>query len=271
MNLLLISKTAIIKQIFNLVSKKINIKLTISDHFLNETLQEQNNDKIDLIVIDDEILNENISAKTKAKRFGIITKNKNNLKEDCDFIISKPFLPSTLVKTLEEQIKILQNLFETQKEDKEKDDTEVSNSLDFIETLAEDISDEISEESDESIVSAAFVKDGGVLDTNELSKIQNMLDYNEATTIDTKESKTAEPSDDDDWVDLSNIIDKAIDEVREYQFSANKPIKLILNKYSMQELSPLLNKLDQNIIDALTSGEEISLKLKLDKDANFTK
>ncbi len=271
MNLLLISKTAIIKQIFNLVSKKINIKLTISDHFLNETLQEQNNDKIDLVVIDDEILNENISAKTK--RFGIITKNKNDLKEDCDFIISKPFLPSTLVKILEEQIKILQNSTVAQKETKENDDNEVSDSLDFIETLAEDISDEISEEADESIVPTAFVKDGGVLDTNELSKIQNILDYNETTTIDTKESKIAESSDDndDDWVDLSYIIDKAIDEVREYQFSENKPIKLILNEYSMQELSPLLNKLDQNIIDALTNGKEISLKLKLDKNANFTK
>ena len=36
----------------------------------------------------------------------------------------------------------------------------------------------------------------------------------------------------------------------------------------MQELSPLLNKLDQNILDALTNGEEISLQLKVEKDAN---
>jgi hypothetical protein len=95
-----------------------------------------------------------------------------------------------------------------------------------------------------------------------LSKIQDILDDD---TLHTTQKTTINELDEDDWVDLSDIIDKAIDEVREYQFNLREPIKLRLNDYSLNEVSTLLNKLDQNIIDALVDGEEITLKLKVEK------
>ena len=41
---------------------------------------------------------------------------------------------------------------------------------------------------------------------------------------------------------------------------------LKLNDYTMDELSPLLNKLNQDSIDILSSGKELVLKIKLEKD-----
>ena len=71
----------------------------------------------------------------------------------------------------------------------------------------------------------------------------------------------------DEWMDLSSIIDQAIDEVNTvseiYSKFDNKPIKVLLNNYELDELTPLLNKLDQDIIDSLTDGYEINLQIKL--------
>ena len=68
-------------------------------------------------------------------------------------------------------------------------------------------------------------------------------------------------------MDLSSIIDQAIDEVNTvseiYSKFDNKPIKVLLNNYELDELTPLLNKLDQDIIDSLTDGYEINLQIKL--------
>ena len=38
---------------------------------------------------------------------------------------------------------------------------------------------------------------------------------------------------------------------------------MLLNNYELEELTPLLNKLDQDIIDSLTDGYEINLQIKL--------
>ncbi len=267
MTLLLISKTAIIKQIFNLVSTKLDIELTTLDVCVV-------NKNYDLIIVEDICLDDSFPASNYAKLFGVITKNILNNKYD--FLISKPFLPSTLLSILELQIKSLQTLNnitvnsnKENKEDKEDKEDEVTDSLEFIETLADDICDEIDEESDESIVAGAFVKDGGILDKKELSKISTILDFD--TPINTEEKQTNKSSikdeandTEDDWLDLSNIIDQAIDEVKDYKFENDEPIKLILNEYSMSEVSPLLNKLGQNIVDELTNGKEITLKLKVE-------
>ena len=43
----------------------------------------------------------------------------------------------------------------------------------------------------------------------------------------------------------------------------NDEYKLILNNFTMQELKPLLTKLNQNIIDQLVDGQEIKLILKV--------
>ena len=265
MNLLLISQTTIIKQIFNLVSTKLDIALTISDINISHKM-------FDIIIIEDNLLDDQFPLQEYAKRLGIISKDQTLYINKSDFVLPKPFLPSTLASTLENQINSLKNHLKTKIEDEniikkvQNDEQETTDAVEFIESLANDISDEIIEESDESIVSPTFMQDGGILDSSELSKIQDMLVDNpleqsqEVPSI--EESNNEEV---DEWIDLSDIIDKAIDEVREYNFDTNTPIKLILNDYSMQEVSPLLNKLDQSIIDALTNGEEITIQLKVEK------
>ncbi len=263
MTLLLISKTAIIKQIFNLVSIKLNIELTTLDICVV-------NKNYDLIIVEDVCLDDSFPTSDYTKSFGIITKE--DIDNLGDFVIPKPFLPSALLSILQKQIQLIEiphgevNKY-SPTEEKGKD-TEITDSLEFIETLADDICDEIVEESDESIVEGAFIKGGGVLDSKELSKIQNMLDYDTAIDESINSSSNNDNTDNDDekdWIDLSNIIDKAIDEAREYKFDKDEPIKLMLNKYSMNEISPLLNKLGQNIVDELTNGKEITLKLKVEK------
>jgi hypothetical protein len=261
MNLLLISNTSIIKQIFNLVTKKLDISLSISDINISHKM-------FDIIIIEDKLLNDKFPLKEYAKRMGIITKNTILYNQKVNFTLSKPFLPSQLSSILATQIHLLKKELDKNKQtiiksqDKiDETQKEVNDSIDFIESLADNISDNIIEESDESIVNTAFIENGGILDTNELDKIQDLLSVNNNIS----DNKT-NSNDDNDWVDLSQIIDKAIDEVREYNFNIDIPIKLILNKYSMKELSPLLTKLDQGIIDALTQGKEISLQLRVDID-----
>ncbi len=261
MNILLISKTPIIKQIFNLISSKLNISLTILDVNIVSS-------QFDIIVIEDILYDEQFPIKTYAKRFGVIAKDDLLFKGKQDFILHKPFLPSVLLSVLNSQISIIsENINEEKKVDIDIDvevEQEIEQSEDFISSLVEDISSELLDESaeeDESIVSFTKPNSCGILDKNELSKINTML-----SDADTNEhAEYEEPSENDEWIDLANIIDQAIDEVKEYEFKHKEPIRLILNNYTMNELSGLLNKLDQSIIDSLVAGEEITLKLKVEK------
>ena len=225
----------------------------------------------DIIIIEDNLLDEQFPLQEYAKRLGIISKDQTLYINKSDFILPKPFLPSTLATTLENQIISLKSQVAVKTEDinsvKEIEDNEkeTTDTVEFIKSLADDISDEIIEESDESIVSSSFMQDGGILDSTELSKIQDILVDNPSIQVEDTQEMEDTNKEHDEWIDLSDIIDKAIDEVKDYTFDTNTPIKLILNDYSMQEVSPLLNKLDQSIIDALTNGEEITIQLKVEK------
>jgi len=252
MNILLISKTAIIKQILTLISSKLNLELTVLDVNIVSS-------KFDIIIIEDNLFDDKFPLKDFANRLGVITKNKNHFQNICDFVLPKPFLPSLLFETIQEQIKLsktqvpLVSFVEPIEQVEEVEQYEEISTNDLVENIASEIIEEV----DESVISGAFMPDGGILDLDELSKIQDMLDD--------KQNKDDTALEDDEWIDLANIIDKAIDEVKDYHFNLQEPIKLILNDYSINEVSGLLNKLDQNIVDALTNGEEITLKLKVNK------
>ncbi|VAY86620.1 hypothetical protein MNB_ARC-1_13 [hydrothermal vent metagenome] len=249
MTILLISETRIITHIFNLVCAKLNIQLTISS-------SSSINSNFDIIIIEDKLFDDNAFANKHAKRVGIITNDKQSFQNKSNFIIKKPFLPSDLSNTIEKQCKTIttftknqDDIIHTQNNDQELVKNN-NNDNQLINNIAEDISSTVLEESDESIVPSAFVQDGGILDDNELSKIKNIL-------------KTQQ--DDKEWVDLSDIIDQAINEVNQYKFNIKEPVKLLLNDYSMKEVSVLLNKLDKSLINALIKGEEITLKLRVSK------
>jgi hypothetical protein len=279
-HLILVSKTPIVIQIFTLVCKKLNIRLEV----LN---QPQIDHKVDIIVIDKEFIDDRFSIfKTYSKRIGAITNEKLSFDTANDFVIPSPFLPSTLEVTLEEQIqeivkkqsaKTYVSNIEVEDEDfplyEEKGfkDKERDPAIDYLDSLAGNIASDLEEENDESVVNFTSLEEskGGILDNNELSRLEDMINpQNDIDSI--TEDVSADNEDSQEWLDLADIIDQAIDEVNinndYYSKEENKPIKLLLNNYSMQELTPLLNLLNQELIDSLADGQEITLQLKLGND-----
>ena len=278
-NLVLVSKKPIVIQIFTLVCKKLNISLEV----LHDA---QIDHKVDMIVLDNEFINDRFNIiKTYAKIIGAISKEELPFEFANDFIVPMPFLPSVLQEILETQIEILNKRInsktyvsnvEVEDDDYEdefaintmqKDDPSIS--VDYLESLADDIADDMREEVDDSVVSRSSVNHGGILDRNELSMIESIM--GEQAGFDaTSDFIDVDEESDDQWIDLSSIIDQAIDEVNTvdhiYNKTDNNPIKLLLNNYELDELKPLLSMLDQEIIDSLADGNEVSVLLKLDSN-----
>ncbi|MGB3750918.1 MAG: hypothetical protein WA945_05075 [Arcobacteraceae bacterium] len=264
-SVILVSRKPIIIQIFTLVCKKLHIKLEVLDEV-------QVDHKVDIIVIDNDFIDDRFNVvKSYTKLMGAISKEELPFGSANDFIIPLPFLPSSLENILEKQLEILQ------KRDNAKtyiSNVEVKNdeyfpaddgepAVEYLESLANDIALDIDDENDDSIVSSSSLNTGGILDTKELSSIQNIMTQSRELR---KEDFNSE-KEEDEWTDLSSIIDQAIDEVNTvseiYSKFDNKPIKVLLSNFELDELTPLLNKLDQDIIDSLTDGYEISLQIKL--------
>jgi len=269
-NLILVSRKPIIIQIFTLVCKKLSIKLEILDEV-------QVDHKVDIIIIDNDFIDDRFNVvKSYAKLMGAISKKELPFGSANDFIIPLPFLPSSLEAILEEQLDVLKKRdnsktyisnVEVEVEDDHYEDIENKDELEpaveYLESLADDIAFDIEEENDDSIIPLAALNSGGILDTRELSNIQNLMSAESDIKKENFDSEKAE----DEWMDLSSIIDQAIVEVNTvsdiYKKFDNKPIKILLNNYELDELTPLLNKLDQDIIDSLTDGYEINLQIKL--------
>ncbi len=271
MNLLLICETAIIEQIFSLVCKKLNLELTITD---DTNVKE----KYDLIVIDQSFIDDKFNIiKQYSKRLGAISSEELPFDKSRDFIIPRPFLPTKLQEIIKEEI---ENIKEDEKEATQQflnssrtssnleddyfEDDEVTIPItDYVESLADDVYSDIEEDNDESIVSLASLKEGGVLDDNELNKINNILKE--------EEIQNEVHMDQQDWKDISDIIDDALEEVKEYEFNLDEgqgksevlPYKLVLSDYSINELKPFLEKFNQEVIDKLSSGQSVDIRLVL--------
>src|SRR5690606_5965928 len=137
---------------------------------------------------------------------------------------------------LKEQIKILKDEienghnFDTFKDSLVKDnyieDSQSFNEMqekesdlaeDFFETLIEDDFDDgffrKNDLDDESIVSLNSIRQGGVLDKSELKKINSFLD---------DKSENIQKLEERDWKDITDIIDDALDEVKDYEFDLEK-------------------------------------------------
>lgn len=270
MNLLLICETAIIEHIFTLVCKRLNIKLI---------LQKTNNvsEKFDLIVIDQKFIDDKFNLiKQHSKKLGAISSEELSFDKARDFIIRRPFLPTKLETILLEQVKLIKEENENEKNEKrisfskklDKEDEEVTvpiinyvNSLNEAEEYYErdDIFEDDEDEEDESIVHINQDKVTGILDNRELNKINDILREDNIQNEINLEKK--------DWKDISAIIDDALEEVKEYEFDLTqpevKPYNLILSNFSITELRPLLEKFDQTIIDKLSSGESVDIRMSL--------
>lgn len=247
-NTVLISDNKIVNKIFSLVANKLAIKLKVSNNC--DIL-----DTFDIVFLDENYLDENlIQLKAITKKFILISSKTTTTINDFDYIIQKPFLPSKLQNELQDIIRVIGESSVLKDKEETKDD--VSDLVDFVDSMFDDTNN-IDNDADESIILEQNLGHGGVLDKNELSKLFEMVNDEVTQEIDM--------DDENDWVELADIIDKAIDDVAEYEFEENKPIKLILNEYSMEELKPLFQRLDQEIIDKLVNGEDISLQLRLGK------
>lgn len=264
----LISRVEIINKIFTLISKKLLVTVKIY-----KTLQIEEK-QFDMIVVDDAFLGENIIKLKAISHTLVLLKNDSLSEVGFDFIIEKPFLPSTLTQSLENILKTIDTpAFNSSEESpleeeqtiyksSEPSEKEITDDLaKFIDSMVNEIDEEIAYNSDDLVVRKEHLGHGGVLDKDELSRLYEMI-HDEESNI-TKINKEDKES---DWIELSDIIDKAIHDVSVYDFKEDKPIKLLLNKYTIEELAPLLKKLNQNVIDRLTEGNEITLQLRLEKD-----
>lgn len=258
MKILLISKTPIIVKIFTLISKKLNIILDVqADTHVDE--------KVDIIVVDFDFVDDRFNTnKQFCSKIGAISSQDLPFDKSRDFIIPRPFLPAQLQEILEGLVATITNDLTRHIIEQTKyqipSSTITDDVVNYVNSLADDIAQDIENDNDESIVSYASLKKGGVLDSKELNKIQSLLNidpvFNEVEM------------NEEDWLDLSEIIDKALEEVKDYEFDIkdDAAIKLELSRYTMEELKPLLLKLNQNSIDKLTSGGSIFLELKLKEE-----
>lgn len=285
-DIILITKEPVIIKIFTLICTKYNYDLTISDtNYINQ--------EADLIIVDHPFIDDHFNLiKQYSKRLGAITNEDLPFEKAKDFVLNRPFLPSQLEISLAEQIKIIEEKelhdkqhrsYSTNFNDEDLDiidngvqSDENDPSIVYLNDLAEEIADSIDDDTleDESIIrldpfesQETDESKKTVLDTDELSKIQKMLKVNE-DLFKKINITSAQDLSKEDWQDLAHIIDKAIDDVKEYEFSDTqdedlRTIELTLNKFAMDELRPLFEKLDQNIIDHLAEGNDVNLHLKL--------
>lgn len=249
MKILLVSKTQIINKIFLLIASKLNLNLIIQDHL-------KINDSYEIIIIDEEFIDDSFNfIKKHTKKLGAIVSEELPFDKSRDFIISRPFLPADLEAIIKDELESISIENLQSKTTIAKDDEMDKEVFDYVESLGDDLED--FDEIDESIVTLASLNNGGVLDGNELSKINVLL---KDTPI-----SSSEDLDENDWKNLSEIIDDALNEVNDYEFdlSNDKEVHLILNDYNIDELRPLFKKFNQSIIDRLSNGECIDLKLSL--------
>ena len=265
MTILLICDATIIEHIFTLVCKRLHIKLTI---------QKTNsvNEDFDLIIIDQSFIDDKFNTiKQFSKKLGAISSEELPFDKSRDFIIPRPFLPTKLEAILIDQIDIIKEEKEIEKESdsihstnyySEDEDVIIPITTKYIESLDEPkqkYSSDYEEEDDESIINPNLFHMGGILDNKELNKITDIL-REEVIQNEINLEKS-------DWKDIAAIIDDALEEVKEYEFDLSKtPIKsynLVLSNFNINELRPLLEKFDQTIIDKLSSGESVDIRLSL--------
>lgn len=265
MNLLLICETAIIEHIFTLVCKRLDFNLTVQKTSIV-------NDKFDLIIVDQTFIDDKFNSfKQLSKKLGAISSEELSFDKSRDFIIPRPFLPTKLESLLLEQKQIIKDEEKQEEEYNKKistfssydeEDEEVTvPAVKYVQSLEDEIIDEFGVlDEDESIVNFASLNTSGILDSGELTKINDIL---REDTIQNEINLEK-----NDWKDINSIIDDALAEVKEYEFDlktvpTTKPYNLILSNFNINELRPLLEKFDQSVIDRLSAGETVDVKISL--------
>jgi Glu-tRNA(Gln) amidotransferase subunit E-like FAD-binding protein len=183
----------------------------------------------DLIVLDEDFISNDLSSiKRYATKVGMVTSNKEIQLLENFFLIPRPFLPSTLKTLIKDNIK----------------------GLSYEDQL---------EEFDASIIDLNSLEElGGQLDKDELESIEEKIkkDHTEEEVVVSTSLK------EDPIVEIDNLIEDIINEIEQDTSKHNDKV-ITLNKYTMEQLKPLFGIIDQDIIDKLSNGESVNLKLKL--------
>lgn len=244
MNLLLISNTPMIIQIFKLISKKIKLELFVQGN--NEV-----DSQYDFIVVDEEFIDDRFNIiKQYCKKLGAISSNELDLEKSNDFLIPRPFLPMQLQEMLVEKIDELKEEIKEEEIKEAQKNAPSPDVVSFIESMADDIVEDIQNEvegkvstideidendlldsieeelenEEECIVPIPEIQneEGGVLDNKELDKISDILENDEIDTDDDFSLKSYEEFnhvenvdstlDANSWQDLSDILDEALED-----------------------------------------------------------
>ena len=256
-NITLITNTQIIKQIFTLVCNKLSLNLEIyeDDISINKT---------DILIYEDLKYEKDniIRYKSMCETLAVIAKKRVYEYENC-YLIKKPFLPSQLVNDISELIDSLKTNIPEKADTNNIEDMsgEVNDLVDFIDSIDE-VKEESYFENDDIEIKASDLGHGGVLDKRELNKLHNIIS-DEVSDIDEISMDSIDQN--NNWLELNDIIDDVIDDIGESKEQDNEELLLVLNKFTMDELAPLLNKLNQDSIDKLSLGNDLNLTLRLEK------
>ena len=277
-NITLITNTDIIKQIFTLVCNKLSLNLEIYPNDINIK-------KADILIYEDSNYNksETIRYKSMCSVLAVIAKQRVYEYEGC-YLIKKPFLPSALVNNISELIdsvnskqpkvmpKEINNIDEIEEltldnnKSFEEENFELNSGVDDLVDFIENIEDEDQKEDEDIIIRKSDLGHGGVLDQKELTNLHNIISDNDIKGSDITEELPMTNDEDGEWLELNDIIDDVIDDISsETIIEKNENILLVLNKFTMDELSPLLNKLDQDAIDKISSGNDLNITIRLEK------
>lgn len=266
----LISDTKIVQKIFYLLSVKMRFQLNIISNF-DENLN------CDILIVDENFINDKFNfLKRHTKKLGAISSVELGFNKAKDFTISRPFLPTDLEATIKENFDSIDNgsKFVYQKQsikfepviEFEQKATKVQN--DILENLADEIAQDINDKNDESVVSIKIERKDGILDQNELAKIKKILESHEKTPEEDVSLAIDEAlTEQENIYEISEIIDKTIDELKE-KAAKQKNIKISLEQNELEELQPLLEKLNKDALQELANGAGLEIHLKINDKKN---
>ena len=266
----LISDTKIVQKIFYLLSVKMRFQLNIISNF-DENLN------CDILIVDENFINDKFNfLKRHTKRLGAISSVELGFNKAKDFTISRPFLPTELEDVIQENFNNIDSSskFVYQKEsimfepviEFEHKSTKPQN--DLLESLADEVAQDINDKNDESVVSARIDRKDGILDQNELAKIKKILESHEKSPEeDVSDAIDEALNAQENIYEISEIIDKTIDELKE-KAAKQKNIKISLEPNELEELQPLLEKLDKTSLQELANGAGLEIHLKINDKKN---
>ncbi|WP_281951493.1 hypothetical protein [Nitrosophilus kaiyonis] len=288
MKLLLINKNPVVSRMLKLSAPKAGFEVEECDNVYNLP-----NGEVDVVFIDDEMYDENflkeIRKNIKFSQIGLITSSKDEQFEEFDFTLTKPFLPTDLIELLrglKSKIAYIKEHEEKKQEEisyEEKEETPTDilslNEIPEIEDkkieenlpepleLEENIEREKivefeEEEEEEPFIPENELEESGVLDKNELEKVQELLEEEKPQEILTKEAnleqETQEEKEELEEQKEPAILEK-LNNYKNEKESKPEPMS------SEEKIKALMGALDLYTIRELLDGMEITIKINFNK------